>query len=119
MGVVCALVSCTIAYADGPVKEGNAIVGHVIEKGSEAGLPYATVLLVETGEGTVTDAGGYFRFKKLPAGEYTLKVQVNGGVQNIFNAFQKDLDKGMNRDSKYFYGPTQPRTYFIGIKFFN
>ena len=57
MGVVCALVSCTIAYADGPVKEGNAIVGHVIEKGSEAGLPYATVLLVETGEGTVTDAG--------------------------------------------------------------
>ena len=51
MGVVCALVSCTIAYADGPVKEGNAIVGHVIEKGSEAGLPYATVLLVETGEG--------------------------------------------------------------------
>ena len=26
MGVVCALVSCTIAYADGPVKEGNAIV---------------------------------------------------------------------------------------------
>ena len=58
MGVVCALVSCTIAYADGPVKEGNAIVGHVIEKGSEAGLPYATVLLVETGEGTVTDAEG-------------------------------------------------------------
>lgn len=48
-----------------------------------------------------------------------LKLQVNGGVQNIFNAFQKDLDKGMNRDSKYFYGPTQPRTYFIGIKFFN
>ena len=36
MGVVCALVSCTIAYAEGPVKEGNAIVGHVIEKGSEA-----------------------------------------------------------------------------------
>lgn len=35
MGVVCALVSCTIAYADGPVKEGNAIVGHVIEKGSK------------------------------------------------------------------------------------
>ena len=48
-----------------------------------------------------------------------LKLQVNGGVQNIFNAFQKDLDKGIDRDSKYFYGPTQPRTYFIGIKFFN
>ena len=48
-----------------------------------------------------------------------LKIQVNGGVQNIFNAFQKDLDKGTYRDSGYFYGPTQPRTYFIGIKFFN
>ena len=83
MGVVCALVSCTIAYAEGPVKEGNAIVGHVIEKGSEAGLPYATVLLVETGEGTVTDAGGYFRFKKLPAGEYTLKVQIMGYTTQV------------------------------------
>lgn len=48
-----------------------------------------------------------------------LKLQINGGVQNIFNAFQDDLDKGVYRDSGYFYGPTQPRTYFIGIKFFN
>ena len=48
-----------------------------------------------------------------------LKLQVNGGVQNIFNAFQSDLDRGELRDSKYFYGPTQPRTFFIGIKFFN
>ena len=48
-----------------------------------------------------------------------LKLQVNGGVQNIFNSFQKDLDKGTFRDSGYFYGPTQPRTFFVGIKFFN
>lgn len=48
-----------------------------------------------------------------------IKLQVNGGVQNIFNRFQKDLDKGEYRDSGYFYGPTQPRTYFIGIKIFN
>lgn len=48
-----------------------------------------------------------------------IKLQINGGVQNIFNAFQKDLDKGAFRDSGYFYGPTQPRTYFIGIKIFN
>lgn len=44
------------------------------------------------------------------------KVQLNGGVQNIFNAFQKDLDKGTFRDSGYFYGPTQPRTVFVGLK---
>ena len=48
-----------------------------------------------------------------------LKLQLNGGVNNIFNAFQKDLDKGAERDSKYFYGPTQPRTLFIGVKIFN
>ena len=48
-----------------------------------------------------------------------MKIQLNGGVQNMFNAFQKDLDKGTYRDSGYFYGPTQPRTYFVGIKLFN
>ena len=48
-----------------------------------------------------------------------IKLQLNGGIQNIFNSFQKDLDKGEFRDSGYFYGPTQPRTYFIGIKIMN
>lgn len=48
-----------------------------------------------------------------------IKLQLNAGVQNIFNSFQKDLDKGEFRDSGYFYGPTQPRTYFFGIKIAN
>lgn len=48
-----------------------------------------------------------------------IKMQINGGVQNIFNSFQKDLDKGEFRDAGYFYGPTQPRTYFVGIKIMN
>ena len=48
-----------------------------------------------------------------------MKLQLNGGVNNIFNPFQKDLDKGTFRDSGYFYGPTQPRTFFIGFKIFN
>ena len=48
-----------------------------------------------------------------------IKMQVNGGVQNIFNSFQKDMDKGELRDAGYFYGPTQPRTYFVGIKIMN
>ncbi len=48
-----------------------------------------------------------------------LKLQVNAGVQNILNAFQKDLDKGTYRDSGYFYGPTQPRTFFVGLKIFS
>lgn len=46
----------------------------------------------------------------------SMKLQLNGGIQNILNSFQKDLDKGAFRDSGYFYGPTQPRTFFIGFK---
>lgn len=48
-----------------------------------------------------------------------VKLQLNGGVQNMLNAFQKDLDKGAYRDSGYFYGPVQPRTFFIGVKITN
>lgn len=48
-----------------------------------------------------------------------LKLQVNAGIQNILDEFQKDLDKGGYRDSGYFYGPTAPRTFFVGFKIFN
>lgn len=48
-----------------------------------------------------------------------IKLQINAGVQNIFDSFQKDLDKGEFRDSGYFYGPTAPRTFFIGFKVMN
>lgn len=78
VGVLCTFMNLSWAYASNPVKEGNVITGHVIEKGSEAGIAYATVLIVETGKGTVTNDEGYFRFKDIPAGEYTLKVQMMG-----------------------------------------
>ncbi len=44
------------------------------------------------------------------------KMEIFGGVQNIFNQIQKDYDRGPYRDSEYIYGPTLPRTYFIGLK---
>ena len=43
-------------------------------------------------------------------------LQLNGGMKNIFNSFQKDFDKGEDRDSGYIYGPTLPRTVFFGMK---
>ena len=43
-------------------------------------------------------------------------LQLNAGVQNIFNSFQKDFDTGADRDSGYIYGPTLPRTAYLGIK---
>jgi outer membrane receptor for ferrienterochelin and colicins len=44
------------------------------------------------------------------------KLQLNGGVQNIFNSYQNDFDKGEFRDAGYIYGPALPRTYFFGLK---
>ncbi len=45
-----------------------------------------------------------------------LVLQLQAGVQNIFNAYQKDFDKGPDRDSGYIYGPSTPRSYFFGVK---
>ena len=78
MGLLCSLGSMAANGDLTPVKEGNVITGHVVEKGSELSLPYATVLIVETGKGTVTDAEGYFRLKDIAPGTYTIKVQTIG-----------------------------------------
>ncbi len=43
-------------------------------------------------------------------------VQLYTGLTNIFNSYQKDFDKGASRDSGYIYGPTQPRTFYMGCK---
>lgn len=46
----------------------------------------------------------------------SFNLQLNAGVQNMFNSFQKDFDSGADRDSGYMYGPTMPRTVYIGVK---
>ena len=43
-------------------------------------------------------------------------MQIYAGVQNLFNAFQDDFDKGPARDSAYIYGPGMPRSFFAGVK---
>jgi outer membrane receptor for ferrienterochelin and colicins len=40
----------------------------------------------------------------------SFNLEVNAGVQNILNSFQNDFDSG------YMYGPTLPRTFFLGVK---
>lgn len=46
----------------------------------------------------------------------SITLQVNAGVQNIFNAYQSDFDKGAERDSGYIYGPGMPRSVYAGLK---
>ena len=45
-----------------------------------------------------------------------VKLELNAGIQNLTNAYQKDFDKGWGRDSAYIYGPGLPRCFFAGIK---
>ena len=45
-----------------------------------------------------------------------LTLQINGGVTNLFNAYQSDFDKGADRDAGYIYGPGTPRSFFVGCK---
>lgn len=42
-------------------------------------------------------------------------LEISCGVKNIFDQFQRDIDKGEFRDAGYIYGPSAPRTYFAGL----
>lgn len=45
-----------------------------------------------------------------------ITLQLHAGVQNLFNAYQRDFDRGVERDSGYIYGPSLPRSWFVGAK---
>jgi len=47
------------------------------------------------------------------------KLQLFGGIKNLFNAYQNDFDSGKNRDSNYVYGTAAPRTFFVGVRIGN
>lgn len=44
-----------------------------------------------------------------------IKAKAALGIRNTFNAYQKDFDKGANRDSDYIYGPSLPRSYYASL----
>ncbi len=46
-----------------------------------------------------------------------LEMMLYTGMENLFNSYQSDFDKGPERDAGYIYGPVYPRSYFAGIKF--
>jgi len=63
------------------------LVGHVIDEKTGEHLPYVNIQIKGTNIGTVTDESGHYFLKNLTPG----------------------------RDANYIYGPTQPRTYFLGL----
>ena len=85
---------------------GSMLVGHSAGSGVEHPEAVSTPRFMEVNMKLSYD---------FPVNKY-LTLQLNGGIQNISNAYQKDLDKGWNRDSSYIYGPSLPRSYFVGLK---
>jgi len=79
--LVLACVSMS-SYAVNPIKEGNMIAGHVIVKGTEESIPFATVMILGTNRGAVSNEEGQFEFRKLAAGKYSLRVQVPWGIKH-------------------------------------
>ena len=85
---------------------GSMLVGHSAGSGVEEPVAVNTPKFMEVNMKLSYD---------FPIYKY-LTLQVNGGIQNITNAYQKDFDKGWNRDSNYVYGPSLPRSYYVGVK---
>lgn len=89
------------------VYTGSMIVPHF------AGAPNQTVdeIINSPSFSEVSTKIGY----KLPLSTGTT-LEVYGGVKNIFNSYQSTFDIGKNRDSNFVFGPAQPRTFFVGVK---
>ena len=85
---------------------GSMLIGHSAGSGVETPVAVRTPKFMEVNMKLSYD---------FPIYKY-LTLQVNGGIQNITNAYQKDFDKGWNRDSDYIYGPSLPRSYYVGVK---
>ena len=85
---------------------GSMLVGHSAGSGVENPVAVHTPKFMEVNMKLAYD---------FPVYRY-LTLQVNGGIQNITNAYQKDFGKGWNRDSGYIYGPSLPISYYVGVK---
>lgn len=92
---------------------GSMLVPHEAGYGQEGIHRFSKVNVTET-------TPAFFELNLRAA--YTLNIyndtqlQLNAGIQNIFNAYQKDFDTGPGRASSYVYGPGMPRTFSAGLK---
>lgn len=101
-------ISKTINFYSAVKYTGSMYMPHeiVVEDADEPEL-----LLKTTPEFFILDAGITFNIELLK----NLNTKLSFGVKNITDAYQKDLDIGINRDPGYVYGPSQPRTVYFGI----
>jgi outer membrane receptor for ferrienterochelin and colicins len=86
-------------------------------------VPYFGPMLENPDEGELRKSQSFFDagFKAAYTFEITdlVKAELNMGIKNVFNSYQNDFDKGINRDPAYIYGPTHPGTIYFGIRLGN
>ena len=72
------IISVTAGFGQQAPSELGELHGTVYRRGSGQPLSFASVQLVETNQRQQTDLNGKFRFRNLPAGQYTLIVSSTG-----------------------------------------
>jgi hypothetical protein len=69
-------LAVAVALPQGARAQGTAsISGRILDKATDRPVPDATVTLLETGQESVTNAAGFFRFVRLAPGEYRLEIR--------------------------------------------
>lgn len=85
-------------------------------------VPYFGTELSNPDEGALRKSERFFELGvKI---KYNIKLngatlQLYSGIKNMFNAYQNDFDRGIDRDPGYIYGPGTPRTIYAGLKIGN
>ena len=83
-------------------------------------IPYFGPNIAEPEEGELRESKNFFDTDFKLYYNFSLGggviAQVYGGMKNVFNSYQSDFDKTADRDPGYIYGPTSPRTVFVGLK---
>jgi outer membrane receptor for ferrienterochelin and colicins len=84
-------------------------------------VPYFGMQSDNPAEGELRTSGSFFDMGLKGAWNLDItddvKLEINAGIKNLFNSYQKDFDTGINRDPSYIYGPLSPRLIYFGLKF--
>ena len=92
---------------------GKMLVPHEAGEGVEGADRFSKVNITE-------ESPSFFELNTKLSYYFTIydhfQLELNAGVQNIFNAYQDDFDTGAGRASAYIYGPNAPRSFFAGFK---
>ena len=85
-------------------------------------IPYFGPLALDPDEGQLNKSASFFdlsfRVKYNLNTEFGV-FQLYAGINNIFDSYQTDHDRGPDKDPGYIYGPITPRTINLGLNISN